>query len=162
MKGVRFRAPGARGAAEFIVTMPDSTQPKTPTDEPTTDTTPKESIRPAQEEFVGDEAQPSRDRSEYERDQGSQSSDRAVEDGRLPGGDGGSQSSDRAVEDASLSNMATDTATADEEDDEDEPGDDDLDDDEDDEDLDEAVADEELSDDEAETAPGAARVLVGA
>lgn len=146
--------------ADFTVTMPDPTQPKTPAAEPHTETTPKESIRPAQEEFVGDEAQPSRDKSEYEADRGGQSSDRGVEDGQLPGGaDGGSQSSDRAVEDASLSNMATDVAEDEEDDnlDEDDDGEDDEDSlGEDDENLDE---DEE----EADATPGAAtRVLVGA
>ena len=43
--------------------MPDSTHPKTPPAEPHTDTSEKESIRKSQEEFVGDEATPSRDRS---------------------------------------------------------------------------------------------------
>ena len=122
--------------------MPDPTHPKTPPAEPHTETSPKESIRPAQEEFVGDEAQPSRDKSEYEADRGAR------------------QSSDRAVEDASLSNMATDVAE--DEGDEDGLDGDDADDededslgDEDEEDLDE---DEE----EADATPGAAtRVLVG-
>ena len=122
--------------------MPDSSQPKTPPAEPHTETSPKESIRPAQEEFVGDEATPSRDQSEYEEDRGS-------------------QSSDRAVEDASLSNMAGDVAEADEEDD------DDLNDDEDDLDDtdDEGGSDdeEELADgEETESTPGAARALVAA
>ncbi len=149
-------APALRVAADFAVTMPDSTHPKTPSAEPHTETTPKESIRPAQEEFVGDEAQPSRDKSEYETDRGHQSSDRGVEDGQLSGADGGSQSTDRAVEDASLSNMATDVA-------EDEDDDLDDDDDEDEDDLGEDDEDLDGDEDEADATPGAAsRVLVGA
>ena len=145
--------------------MPDSTQPKTPPAEPHTETSPKESIRPAQEEFVGDEAMPSRDKSEYENDRGSQSSDRGVEDGGLSGPDRGSQSSDRAVEDASLSNMAADVAEADEEDDGLNEGDEgDLDDTDDEGDMDEDADDDEdeltADDDEAESTPGAARALV--
>ena len=144
--------------SDFNVTMPDPTHPKTPTAEPHTETTPKESIRPAQEEFVGDEAQPSRDRSEYEKDQGSQSSDRGVEDGQLPGADQGSQSSDQAVEDASL--MA-DAAPGTDEDEDDDLEDTDDGDGGDDDDLDEDMADEELSDDETAATPGASRMLVG-
>ncbi len=141
--------------------MPDSTQPKIPTTEPPTETSDKESIRKAQEEFVGDEATPSRDKSEYDQDQGSQSSDRGVEDGQLSGPDRGSQSSDRAVEDASLLNMAVEEAEADEEDDdlEDEDG---MEEDSDEDDEDGEDPDETDADDETEATPSARRALVGA
>lgn len=150
--------------------MPDSTQPKTPTVEPHTESSPKESIRVAQEEFVGDEATPSRDRSEVS---GAESADAGVEDGQLPGADQGARSSDRAVEDASLSNRmmaeAAGTESADPDGGDDEEGledddalddEDDLGDDED-EELDEADAEEELTDDETEATPGAMRAFAG-
>lgn len=49
--------------------MPDPTQPKQPPTEPGTQSTEKESIRKSQEEFIGDEAQPSQNKSDYERAQ---------------------------------------------------------------------------------------------
>lgn len=149
--------PGAYADLGFTHTsMPDSTQPKTPPAEPHTESSEKESIRKSQEEFVGDEAEPSRDRSEV-----------------AGSPDHGSRSSDRAVEDGELNNLAADTGVADDEDDQENPDDttdEDLDtgeeenfNDEDDEsDLDEAVADEELTDDETETSASGGQPVVAA